>query len=87
MIREGYFAPGHPHIFLPLVDSLLVHGDPYRVLADFEDYAQTQKKVEQLYLDPETWTRKSIINSANMGLFSSDRSIRDYCRLIWNIEP
>ncbi len=87
MIREGYFAPGHPHIFLPLVDSLLVYGDPYRVLADFEDYAQTQKKVEQLYLDPETWTRKSIINSANMGLFSSDRSIRDYCRLIWNIEP
>lgn len=86
MIREGYFAPDHPHIFIPLVDSLLVHGDPYRVLADFADYAQTQKKVEQLYLDPETWTRKSIINSANMGLFSSDRSIRDYCRLIWNIE-
>ena len=87
MIRDGYFAPGHPHIFQPLIDSLLVHGDTYRVLIDFEDYAQTQKKVEQLFLDPDTWTRKSIINSANMGSFSSDRSIRDYCRLIWNIEP
>ena len=87
MIRDGYFAPGHPHIFQPLIDSLLVHGDTYRVLIDFDDYAQTQKKVEQLFLDPDTWTRKSIINSANMGSFSSDRSIRDYCRLIWNIEP
>lgn len=87
MIRDGYFAPQYPHIFLPLVDSLLVHGDPYRVLADFKDYAETQKKVEQLYLDTENWTRKTIINSANMGSFSSDRSIREYCRLIWDIEP
>lgn len=87
MIRDGYFAPNYPHIFQPLVDSLLVHGDPYRVLADFDDYAATQRQVEQLYLDPDAWTRKSIINSANMGSFSSDRSIRDYCRLIWNIEP
>ena len=87
MIRDGYFAPDHPHIFLPLVDSLLNHGDPYRVLADFGDYVETQKKVEALYLEPENWTRKSIINSANMGSFSSDRSIREYCRLIWGIEP
>ncbi len=87
MIRDGYFAPSHPHIFLPLIDSLLKHGDPYRVLADFGDYVETQKKVEALYLDPETWTRKSIINSANMGHFSSDRSIREYCRLIWGIDP
>ncbi|MEE9498343.1 MAG: glycogen/starch/alpha-glucan family phosphorylase, partial [Nitrospinaceae bacterium] len=87
MIRDGYFAPNHPHIFLPVVDSLLNHGDHYRVLADFGDYVQTQKKVEALYLEPENWTRKSIINSANMGFFSSDRSIREYCRLIWGIEP
>ena len=87
MIRDGYFAPSHPHIFLPLIDSLLKHGDPYRVLTDFGDYVETQKKVETLYLDPETWTRKSIINSANMGHFSSDRSIREYCRLIWGIDP
>jgi glycogen phosphorylase len=87
MIRDGYFAPSHPQIFLPLVDSLLNHGDHYRVLADFGDYMQTQKKVEALYLEPENWTRKSIINSANMGFFSSDRSIREYCRLIWGIEP
>ena len=87
MVRDGYFAPNHPQIFLPLVDSLLNHGDHYRVLADFGDYMQTQKKVEALYLEPENWTRKSIINSANMGFFSSDRSIREYCRLIWGIEP
>ena len=87
MIRDGYFAPNHPNIFLPLVDSLLKHGDHFRVLADFGDYLATQKKVEALYLEPEAWTRKSIINSANMGSFSSDRSIREYCRLIWGIEP
>jgi starch phosphorylase len=87
MIRDGYFAPNHPHIFSPLIDSLLTHGDHYRVLADFADYIATQKKVEALYLEPEAWTRKSIINSANMGSFSSDRSIREYCRLIWDIEP
>lgn len=87
MIRDGYFAPNHPHIFLPLVDSLLKYGDPYRVLADFGAYVETQKKVETLYLDSDNWTRKSIINSANMGSFSSDRSIREYCRLIWGIEP
>jgi starch phosphorylase len=87
MIQNGYFAPDYPHIFHPLVDSLLVHGDTYRVLADFEDYTRTQKKVEQLYLDTESWTRKSIINSANMGSFSSDRSIREYCQLIWGIKP
>ena len=87
MIRDGYFAPNHPNIFLPLVDSLLKHGDHFRVLADFGDYLATQKKIEALYLNPEAWTRKSIINSANMGTFSSDRSIREYCRLIWGIEP
>jgi starch phosphorylase len=87
MIKDGYFAPNHPQIFLPLVDSLLKYGDHFRVLADFGDYLETQKKVEALYLDPDAWTRKSIINSANMGSFSSDRSIREYCRLIWGIEP
>jgi starch phosphorylase len=87
MIRDGYFAPKQPHIFSPLIDSLLKHGDPYRVLADFDSYVETQKKVETLYREPDSWTRKSIINSANMGSFSSDRSIRDYCRLIWGIEP
>ena len=87
MIRDGYFAPDHPHIFLPLVDSRLNHGDSYRVLADFGDYVETQKKVEALYLEPENWTRKSIINSANMGSFSSDRSIREYCRLISILAP
>ena len=87
MIRDGYFAPNHPHLFQPLIDSLLRHGDYFRVLADFGDYVATQKKVEALYLEPEAWTRKSILNSANMGSFSSDRSIREYCRLIWGIEP
>lgn len=86
MIRDGYFATSQPHIFLPLIDSLLNHGDPYRVLADFGAYVETQKKVEALYMESDAWTRKSIINSASMGSFSSDRSIREYCRLIWGIE-
>jgi starch phosphorylase len=57
------------------------------VLADFKDYCETQQRVETLYRDPEAWTRKSIINSANMGTFSSDRAIKEYCKEIWNVEP
>jgi len=87
MIRDGYFSPDHPHLFKPIIDSLLSGGDPYMVLADFEDYCETQQRVESLYRDPEAWTRKSIINSANMGTFSSDRAIKEYCKEIWNAEP
>jgi len=87
MIRDGYFSPNHPHLFKPIIDSLLTQGDPYLVLADFEDYIKTQKRVEDLFKTPHLWTEKSILNTANMGQFSSDRAIQEYCRDIWKVEP
>ncbi len=86
LIRDGHFSHGDCNLFRPIVDSLL-HGDPYRLLADFESYLDCQAEVGAAYSDKERWTRMSILNVARMGKFSSDRSIREYCRDIWKVEP
>ncbi|BFM40450.1 glycogen/starch/alpha-glucan phosphorylase [Synechocystis sp. LKSZ1] len=86
LINSGFFAHGDTGLFRPLTDSLLSQ-DPYLVLADFQAYVDCQAQVSQAYQDPEQWSRMSILNVARMGKFSSDRSIRDYCREIWNIQP
>ncbi len=75
---------GDRDLFLPLVDNLLNH-DPYLLLADFRGYLNAQQRVSELWMDPEAWTRASILNTARMGRFSSDRSIRDYCQRVWNV--
>ena len=85
-LRGGLFSPGEPGLFAPLVDSLL-HGDPYFALADFAPYAECQQLVDAAFRDRERWTRMSILNTARSGRFSSDRSIREYARDIWRIEP
>jgi starch phosphorylase len=64
----------------------MTQGDKYFVLADFRAFIQAQDKVRALYLDQEQWTRCSILNTANMGKFSSDRAVREYARDIWHIE-
>jgi glycogen phosphorylase len=86
-ISSGYFSPGNPELFKPIIDSLLYKGDPFLLLADFESYVACQDIVSKAYLDPEEWDRKSILNVANMGKFSSDRSIAEYARDIWNVHP
>jgi starch phosphorylase len=86
LIRSGHFARGDRELFRPLVDSLL-HGDPYRLLADFQSYVDCQSRVSNAYRDSRLWTRMSIINAARMGKFSSDRSIEEYCRRIWKVKP
>jgi starch phosphorylase len=86
LVAEGHFSRGDRELFRPLIDSLLV-SDRYRVLADFASYVECQERVSAAYADRERWTRMSIHNVARMGRFSSDRSIRDYCRDIWNVEP
>nr|WP_320014138.1 glycogen/starch/alpha-glucan phosphorylase [uncultured Desulfobacter sp.] len=86
MIRINHFIPGKPNLFLPIWDSLMALGDKYFVLADFRAFIQAQEKVSVLYQDQEQWTRCSILNTANMGKFSSDRAVREYARDIWNIE-
>ena len=69
------------------IDSILNHGDRFMVLADFESYSNMQKKIEDEFRNTDLWTRKSITNSARSGKFSSDRTIREYARDIWNVKP
>lgn len=85
-IVSGALAGGDTNLFRPLVDNLL-GSDPFLVLADYQSYVDCQAQVSALWKDPEAWTRKSILNVARMGKFSSDRSIRDYCEQIWQVEP
>jgi starch phosphorylase len=86
MVAEGYFSCAEPDLFKPLVHSLL-NGDPYMVLADFEPYVRCQEQVSRAYVDRQAWIRKSILNVAAMGKFSSDRTVAEYARRIWNVEP
>jgi glycogen phosphorylase len=85
-ISSGFFSHGDGELFKPLVD-LLLHQDPYFVLADFVPYIECQDQVSLAYRDKDRWTRMSILNAARMGKFSSDRSIRDYCDEIWQVKP
>ena len=87
MIRDGYFNPENRDLFLPIYDSLINQGDNYLLLADFQAYIDTQEKVSELYKNQKTWVEKSIINSARMGYFSSDRTINEYAKDIWNVKP
>jgi glycogen phosphorylase len=85
-ISSGMFSPGDQGLFRPLVDNLL-NSDYYLLLADFDAYMDAQADVDKLYMNPEQWARKSILNTAGMGKFSSDRTIGEYARDIWKIEP
>jgi len=86
LVRNGFFSRGDGDLFRPLIDGLL-HHDPFLVLADFKSYLHCQQRVNDTYADKERWTRMAILNSARSGLFSSDRTIREYCRDIWNAQP
>jgi glycogen phosphorylase len=86
MIRGGFFCPEQPDLFQPIVDSLLGGGDQFLLLADFESYLRCQGRVDQTWLIPAEWTRRSILTVARMGRFSSDRTIREYAEQIWGVE-
>ncbi len=83
-IARGEFSHGEPERYHALTDSLL-HRDSYLLLADFASYVEAQQKVDALYRQPEAWADKAIRNIAGMGWFSSDRTVREYARLIWNV--
>lgn len=86
-LRSDYFTPGEHDAFAPICDSLLEHGDPYMVLADYADYVRAQSEVEAVFADPKKWARMAIINTARMGYFSSDRTIQEYSNAIWKLKP
>ena len=88
---DGTYSPEDPDLFRPLYDSLLnKHGndraDRYFILADFESYAAAQRDVETAYNDPKRWARMAMMNVANVGKFSSDRTIEEYATQIWGLE-
>jgi starch phosphorylase len=87
MIGSGFFSPDEPERFKPIVDALLHHGDHYLLLADYAPYIACQQNVETAYRNQEQWVRSSILNVANMGKFSSDRTIAQYAEQIWDAIP
>ena len=86
LIAAGDFSRGDPALFAPIVRSLL-EKDPFLLCADFQSYVDCQARVGQLYRQKQAWTRMSILNTARMGKFSSDRAIREYCEHIWKVSP
>jgi glycogen phosphorylase len=87
LISLGFFSPEEPQLFRPIFDSLLNGGDRYMVMADFDSYYNCQKKLAEAYRNRDQWTKMSILNVANMGRFSSDRTIQQYSDDIWSVKP
>lgn len=87
MIGSGHFSKTSPELFRPVLSTLLDKGDHFMVLADYRAYIEAQSIVEALYRDPEAWTRRAILNTANMGYFSSDRAVMEYAQRIWCVKP
>jgi starch phosphorylase len=86
-LGSDYWIPGEHAPFAGIHGTLLGGGDPYMVLADFRDYSDCQKRVDAAYRDKAGWSRKAILNTARVGKFSSDRTIREYAEQIWSLKP
>jgi len=87
LIFSDHFSRPEPGIFEPLRDTLLTHGDYYMHLADLKSYLEADRRLVELYGNPEEWVRKAILNVAGSGKFSSDRTISQYAGEIWNAKP
>ena len=87
MINSGRFSPGEPHLFRPIMNKLFSYNEPYMVFADYRSYVDSQDRVTAAWLDADKWARHSILSTARMGYFSSDRTISEYAKHIWNVKP
>ncbi|HNO24534.1 MAG TPA: glycogen/starch/alpha-glucan phosphorylase [Leptospiraceae bacterium] len=85
LIKENFFSPNSRDLFNPIHDSLF-YDDVYMLIADYQSYADTQAKIGKDYADKAGWTKKSIMNVAGMGKFSSDRTIKQYADEIWKVK-
>lgn len=85
LIQSNYFSASERDIFRPITDHLL-YTDTYFVCADFDEYCAMQDEIAKIYSDGNSWVKKSIINVAKSGIFSSDRTIKEYVRDIWHIK-
>jgi starch phosphorylase len=83
-IGSGVFSPDDPGRYRDLVGGL-ENGDWFMMAADFDAYADAQREVDAVWADPAEWRRRAILNTARMGWFSSDRTIREYAQDIWNV--
>jgi len=82
---SDYFMPNNPSAFMPTRKSILDWGDPFMVCADYQAYCDMQKKVSEAFLDKSRWAKMAILNTARIGKFSSDRTIREYANDIWKL--
>jgi glycogen phosphorylase len=87
LIFSDYFSRYEPGVFEPLRAALLTQGDYYMHLADLKSYLDADARLLALYREPDSWTRKSILNVAGSGKFSSDRAIAEYTADIWRAQP
>jgi len=87
LIAGNHFSQNEPGVFAPILDALLRHGDHYLHLADLKSYSEAHTRLGNLYVDQENWSRKAILNIAASRTFSSDRTIAEYARDIWHVEP
>jgi starch phosphorylase len=83
LIFSDYFSRNEPGVFAPIRDTLLTHGDFYMHLADLKSYLDADQRLCQLWVEPDAWARKAILNVASSGGFSSDRTIGEYNSEIW----
>ena len=86
-IFSNHFSPNERGIFEPLRQTLLTNGDYYMHLADLKSYLDADRRLVELYADREQWARKAILNVASSGKFSSDRTIAEYAKDIWGLDP
>jgi starch phosphorylase len=84
LIQSGFFSPGQYNLFEAIVDNL-TRQDPYFICADFNDYCSVQEQISREYNDSKSWIKKSIINVASSGKFSSDRTIKNYAKDVWTV--